>query len=70
MQRRSGGGRELFKHYLNLKLGEVNFKELTYDLAEVMLSIHSVCRQTSLHHAGVNDSRRNRHRHRPRLRLL
>ena len=25
-----------FKHYLNLKLGEVNFKELTYDLAEVM----------------------------------
>jgi predicted unusual protein kinase regulating ubiquinone biosynthesis (AarF/ABC1/UbiB family) len=26
----------LFKHYLNLKLGEVNFKELTYDLAEVM----------------------------------
>lgn len=27
---------ELFKRYLNLKLGEVNFKELTYDLAEVM----------------------------------
>jgi predicted unusual protein kinase regulating ubiquinone biosynthesis (AarF/ABC1/UbiB family) len=26
----------LFKHYLNLKLGDVNFKELTYDLAEVM----------------------------------
>ena len=26
----------LFKHYLNLKLGEVNFKELTYELAEVM----------------------------------
>lgn len=26
----------LFEHYLNLKLGEVNFKELTYDLAEVM----------------------------------
>jgi predicted unusual protein kinase regulating ubiquinone biosynthesis (AarF/ABC1/UbiB family) len=26
----------LFKHYLNLKLGEVNFKELTYDLADVM----------------------------------
>ena len=26
----------LFKHYINLKLGEVNFKELTYDLAEVM----------------------------------
>ena len=26
----------LFKHYLNLRLGEVNFKELTYDLAEVM----------------------------------
>jgi predicted unusual protein kinase regulating ubiquinone biosynthesis (AarF/ABC1/UbiB family) len=26
----------LFKVYLNLKLGEVNFKELTYDLAEVM----------------------------------
>ena len=26
----------LFQHYLNLKLGEVNFKELTYDLAEVM----------------------------------
>jgi predicted unusual protein kinase regulating ubiquinone biosynthesis (AarF/ABC1/UbiB family) len=26
----------LFKHYLNLKLGEVNFKELTYDLAEVI----------------------------------
>lgn len=26
----------LFKHYLNLKLGEINFKELTYDLAEVM----------------------------------
>lgn len=26
----------LFKHYLNVKLGEVNFKELTYDLAEVM----------------------------------
>ncbi|MBA2502786.1 MAG: AarF/ABC1/UbiB kinase family protein [Pyrinomonadaceae bacterium] len=27
---------QLFKHYLNLKLGEVNFKELTYDLADVM----------------------------------
>jgi predicted unusual protein kinase regulating ubiquinone biosynthesis (AarF/ABC1/UbiB family) len=26
----------LFKHYLNLKLGDINFKELTYDLAEVM----------------------------------
>lgn len=26
----------LFKVYLNLKLGEVNFKELTYDLAEVV----------------------------------
>lgn len=26
----------LFKHYLNLTLGEINFKELTYDLAEVM----------------------------------
>jgi predicted unusual protein kinase regulating ubiquinone biosynthesis (AarF/ABC1/UbiB family) len=26
----------LFSHYLNLKLGEVNFKELTYDLAEVV----------------------------------
>jgi len=26
----------LFQHYLNLKLGDVNFKELTYDLAEVM----------------------------------
>ncbi|HKE57256.1 MAG TPA: AarF/ABC1/UbiB kinase family protein, partial [Pyrinomonadaceae bacterium] len=26
----------LFKHYLNLSLGEVNFKELTYDLAEVI----------------------------------
>ncbi|HYE16280.1 MAG TPA: AarF/ABC1/UbiB kinase family protein [Pyrinomonadaceae bacterium] len=26
----------LFRHYLNLKLGEVNFKELTYDLAEVI----------------------------------
>ena len=26
----------LFNIYLNLKLGEVNFKELTYDLAEVM----------------------------------
>lgn len=26
----------LFKHYLNLKLGEVNFKELTYDLAEII----------------------------------
>lgn len=26
----------LFRHYLNLKLGEVNFKELTYDLADVM----------------------------------
>ena len=26
----------LFDHYLNLKLGEVNFKELTYDLAEVI----------------------------------
>ncbi len=27
---------QLFEHYLNLKLGEVNFKELTYDLADVM----------------------------------
>jgi predicted unusual protein kinase regulating ubiquinone biosynthesis (AarF/ABC1/UbiB family) len=27
---------QLFEHYLNLKLGDVNFKELTYDLAEVM----------------------------------
>ena len=27
---------KLFKVYLNLKLGEVKFKELTYDLAEVM----------------------------------
>jgi predicted unusual protein kinase regulating ubiquinone biosynthesis (AarF/ABC1/UbiB family) len=26
----------LFRHYLNLTLGEVNFKELTYDLAEVI----------------------------------
>jgi len=26
----------LFTHYLNLKLGEINFKELTYDLAEVI----------------------------------
>jgi len=26
----------LFEHYLNLKLGEVNFKELTYNLADVM----------------------------------
>ncbi len=26
----------LFSHYLNLKLGEINFKELTYDLADVM----------------------------------
>jgi predicted unusual protein kinase regulating ubiquinone biosynthesis (AarF/ABC1/UbiB family) len=26
----------LFTHYLNLKLGEVNFKELTYDLADVI----------------------------------
>ena len=26
----------LFEHYLNLRLGEVNFKELTYDLAEVI----------------------------------
>jgi predicted unusual protein kinase regulating ubiquinone biosynthesis (AarF/ABC1/UbiB family) len=26
----------LFQHYLNLKLGEVNFKELTYDLADVV----------------------------------
>lgn len=26
----------LFRHYLNLKLGEVNFKELTFDLAEVV----------------------------------
>jgi predicted unusual protein kinase regulating ubiquinone biosynthesis (AarF/ABC1/UbiB family) len=26
----------LFKSYLNLKLGDVNFKELTYDLAEVI----------------------------------
>jgi len=26
----------LFTHYLNLRLGEVNFKELTYDLAEVI----------------------------------
>ncbi|MFN2531199.1 MAG: ABC1 kinase family protein [Pyrinomonadaceae bacterium] len=26
----------LFSHYLNLRLGEVNFKELTYDLAEVI----------------------------------
>ena len=26
----------LFTHYLSLKLGEINFKELTYDLAEVI----------------------------------
>ena len=26
----------LFTHYLNLRLGDVNFKELTYDLAEVI----------------------------------
>ena len=26
----------LFQHYLNLKLGEIRFKELTYELAEVM----------------------------------
>ncbi|MCP9494324.1 MAG: AarF/ABC1/UbiB kinase family protein [Pyrinomonadaceae bacterium MAG19_C2-C3] len=26
----------MFQHYLNLKLGDVNFKELTYELAEVM----------------------------------
>ena len=28
--------KRLFKVYLNLKLGEVKFKELTYDLAEVI----------------------------------
>jgi predicted unusual protein kinase regulating ubiquinone biosynthesis (AarF/ABC1/UbiB family) len=27
---------QLFRSYLNLKLGDVNFKELTYDLAEVI----------------------------------
>lgn len=27
---------DLFRHYLNLKLGDVNFKDLTYDLADVM----------------------------------
>ncbi len=27
---------KLFQHYLNLKLGEVRFKELTYELADVM----------------------------------
>jgi predicted unusual protein kinase regulating ubiquinone biosynthesis (AarF/ABC1/UbiB family) len=26
----------LFQHYINLKLGDVNFKELTYDLSEVI----------------------------------
>ena len=26
----------LFRHYLNLKLGEVNFKELTYELADIV----------------------------------
>ena len=26
----------LFTHYINLRLGEINFKELTYDLAEVI----------------------------------
>jgi predicted unusual protein kinase regulating ubiquinone biosynthesis (AarF/ABC1/UbiB family) len=26
----------LFRHYLNLKLGEIRFKELTYELADVM----------------------------------
>jgi predicted unusual protein kinase regulating ubiquinone biosynthesis (AarF/ABC1/UbiB family) len=26
----------LFEHYINLKLGDVNFKELTYELADVM----------------------------------
>ncbi len=26
----------LFEHYINLKLGEINFKELTYELAEVI----------------------------------
>ena len=26
----------LFKHYINLRLGEINFKELTYELAEVI----------------------------------
>ncbi len=26
----------LFEHYINLKLGDVNFKELTYELADIM----------------------------------
>lgn len=26
----------LFQHYLNLKLGEINFKELTYDMADII----------------------------------
>jgi predicted unusual protein kinase regulating ubiquinone biosynthesis (AarF/ABC1/UbiB family) len=26
----------LFQHYINLKLGEINFKELTYELADIM----------------------------------
>jgi predicted unusual protein kinase regulating ubiquinone biosynthesis (AarF/ABC1/UbiB family) len=26
----------LFRHYLNLKLGEINFKEITYEMADVM----------------------------------
>ena len=26
----------LFQHYINLRLGEINFKELTYELAEVI----------------------------------
>ncbi len=26
----------LFKHYINLRLGEINFKELTYELADVI----------------------------------
>ena len=37
----------IFEHYLNLKLGEVNFKELTYDLAEVMYEYPFVCRRIS-----------------------
>ena len=61
----------LFQHYLNLKLGEVNFKELTYDLAEVVYEYpFRLPANFHLCDARADDARRHRHRHRSGVQLL
>ena len=49
--------RRMFKFHLDLKLKDVNFKELTYDLADVMYDYpFRAPIQFYVHHAGFDDT--------------